>query len=126
LNFELKKLLFLYPALILLLAVLPINGPDARLNHVYILHIRLDYLAHFAIFVPWMVMIWYFRGVRFNDTPWQALAWIAAGTAIAVLSELIQYFLPYRSFNINDMAANLIGVALGSVVFVFRLPGKRS
>jgi VanZ family protein len=106
----------------MLLAVLPINSPDSRLNNVFVLSIRLDYLAHFAIFIPWMIIVWFSTGVRFANFPWKAIGWIAAGIGLGAISELVQYFLPYRSFNINDLVANTMGVALGSVVFFFRPP----
>jgi glycopeptide antibiotics resistance protein len=31
----------------------------------------------------------------------------------AIFSEVVQYSLPYRTFNINDLASNLMGVLLG-------------
>jgi glycopeptide antibiotics resistance protein len=119
----LKKLIIIYTSLILLLAVLPINGTDSILNNQYILSIRLDYLVHFAIFVPWMMLIWLFKGLRFNRTPIRIFGWILAGIALGMATEFIQYFLPYRAFNINDLLANVMGVILGGVFFFFKRPG---
>jgi len=32
---------------------------------------------------------------------------------LAVAAEGVQYFLPYRAFNVNDMISNVIGMMLG-------------
>jgi VanZ family protein len=118
----LKKAVIIYSAIILLLAVLPINGPDSVLNDNYFFEIRLDYLAHFVIYIPWVVLIWLYTGASYTRTPARAFGWLTAGIALAIFSELIQYFLPYRAFNINDLIANVIGVAMGSVIFFFKRP----
>jgi glycopeptide antibiotics resistance protein len=119
---SIKKIFILYTAILVLLAVLPINGGDSAMNHTFILSVRLDYLLHFAIFVPWMMLVWIFSGVRFSQAPMKAFGWIMAGFVLASFTEMIQYFLPFRSFNINDLVANLLGVAIGAVFFLFRRP----
>jgi VanZ family protein len=118
----LKILIIIYTSLIVVLAVLPINGTDSILNNQYILNIRLDYLVHFVIFIPWMMLIWLFKGLRFDRTPLRVFGWILAGIALGVATEYIQYFLPYRSFNINDLLANVMGVIFGGVFFFFKRP----
>lgn len=120
----LKKLTFAYTALLVLLAILPING-DSSLNNVYLLSFRLDYLVHFAVFIPWVILVWLATGVSFRSEPLKALGWIAAGIMLAVLTEAVQYLLTYRSFNINDLVANIIGIILGAVVMLLRRPAKR-
>jgi len=114
-----KKLTLIYTFLLFLLAVLPING-DSALNHVFILSFRLDYLVHFAVFIPWVILVWLATRVSFRGEPLKACGWIAAGIILAVITEAVQYLLPYRSFNINDLVANAGGVLLGGVVFFFR------
>jgi VanZ family protein len=118
----LKKIAVSYTALIILLSVLPINNSNSFLNNQFILSFRLDYLVHFGIFIPWMFLIWLFTGERFKNTPWKPLRWILVGLILAVTTECIQYFLPYRAFNINDLVANILGVLVGSVFFFFKKP----
>ena len=118
----LKKLTIAYTFLLILLAVLPINSGDSLMNNNFILSIRLDYLVHFAIFVPWMILVWLSTGARFTCNLTNAMGWLLAGILLAVVTEGIQLVLPYRAFNINDMAANVMGVMAGSVVFFFRRP----
>ena len=117
-----KKIIILYTVILVLLAVLPINSGNSGMNHTFILSVRLDYLVHFAVFIPWMILAWIFSGVRFSQAPLIAFGWIMAGIALAVFTELIQYVLPYRTFNINDLAANVLGVIIGAGFFLFRRP----
>jgi len=35
----------------------------------------------------------------------------------SILLEIIQVFLPYRTFNYYDILANFVGVALGTIIF---------
>ena len=52
------RVLFLFYCLtLLLLAILPINGVSSPLNHTFIVKIRLDYLFHSLVFIPWMLLI---------------------------------------------------------------------
>ena len=38
-----------------------------------------------------------------------------------LMDEGVQYFLPYRVFNVNDMISNVIGVMLGLGILVFSI-----
>jgi VanZ family protein len=117
-----KKIFIAYSIVILLLAVLPINNGNSLLNNIFILSIRGDYLVHFAIFIPWMAMVWIYFDIRFNKAPLKAFGWITAGIILGIVSEAIQYYVPYRAFNINDLVANVLGVILGSLFFFFKSP----
>jgi glycopeptide antibiotics resistance protein len=46
------------------------------------------------------------------------LGWLVVGVLFALSTEAIQYLLPYRAFNINDLLANGFGVILGFVFFI--------
>ena len=46
---------------------------------------------------------------------------IIAGIGLVVGAEGVQYFLPYRAFNVNDMISNVIGVMLGLGIIVFSI-----
>lgn len=105
-----KKLLFLlYAGCIVLLIVLPLNTSE-NLNAVTVLRFRGDYVIHALLFLPWA-----FFGKSF---PVHAPLWLAWGLFFAAATEGLQYFLPYRTWNINDLAANAMGVILGSIICV--------
>lgn len=48
----------------------------------------------------------------------QQLSWLLTGLLFASATEGLQYFLPYRAFNINDLLANLLGVMVGFAVLI--------
>ena len=115
---RLKVLFITYTILLVLLAILPINSAGSTINHTHIVSIRLDYLLHFSIFLPWMFLLWKMVGVSFRTNFHQSLYYIFLGLLFAFANEAVQYFLPYRAFNINDLLANGLGVILGAVFFL--------
>ena len=100
-------LLFLF-----LIAVLPINNSSSgTLNSIFVVRIRLDYLLHSILFIPWIFLYSVtFRPEKISDK----LIMVIAGLLMAFATEGIQYFLTYRAYNINDLLANFLGVLLGS------------
>jgi len=115
---------WIYSLFILVMASVSINSTTIALNHTYVLSLRLDYLVHFATFIPWMGMVWMAYSVNVRKNFARAMLWICIGILFSWLTEGIQYFIPYRSFNINDLMANTIGVLLGSLFFIFPLRSK--
>jgi len=104
--FTIKRLKILFKAytiILLLLAVLPINSTGSAINNTYIISVRLDYLLHFTIFLPWMFLLWKITGVSYKSNFYKTVLYVLSGLAFAAATEMIQYFLPYRAFNINDM-----------------------
>lgn len=104
-----KKVFFAYIIAIILMVVLPLNSAG-ELNDIFILRFRADYLLHSALFIPWPLF-----GIFMKKNTG---LWIIYGLLFAVFSEGIQYFLPYRAFNINDLLANGMGVLLGSFFYL--------
>jgi VanZ family protein len=110
-----SKVFWGYITFILLMAVKPLNGLNSHaLNNIYIVEIRLDHLLHGILFLPW-----FFISIRIYRLP----VWVAvvAGIGLAVAAEGVQYFLPYRAFNVNDMISNVIGMMLGLGILVFSI-----
>lgn len=105
-----KKLFWLYFAVIILLMIIPINT-SGSLNHVTVIKVRGDYFFHVLLFLPWA-----FFGPCMRKNLW---LWLLLGLLFAVSTETLQYFIPNRRFNINDMLSNLIGIILGLIVFTF-------
>ena len=100
-------------ACIILLTLLPVNGPHAALNDTYVIELRLDYLLHALLCIPFIFL--------FNKAFQRSFAIaVITGLLFASLSEGAQYFLPYRAFNINDLLANNIGIFAGSVACLLK------
>lgn len=101
------------PFYFLALAVLmwaPLNGVGLQLNN-YMFGIRLDHLLHASVYIP---CSWFLYDVL-KQSRWKS--WLCA-TAVGLLTESVQYLLPYRGFDVNDLVANAVGVVLGLGLFV--------
>ena len=106
------------PWYFILLAILmwaPLNGLGIPLDN-YIFGLRADHLLHASVFIPCTLFLWdvFGRGMT-NGRKWAV--W-ATAVAVGLLTEGVQYLLPYRGFDINDLVANALGVTLGWVVIL--------
>ena len=114
------RLLFVgYLFFLILMAVLPINSTtNTTLTDVFIVNIRLDHLLHATLFIPWAFLyLLTFRPVKWNEK----LMLVVYGLLMAFAAEGVQYFLTYRSYNINDLLGNWVGVLVGMVVMIGRM-----
>ena len=108
-----KLLIILYVVIILAFSIAMISNKIA-LDKRWVLHVRLDHLSHVILFIPWMVLA---------DCFWQKkkgavfffLAF-AAGWLLAMVSEGLQYFVHYRSFDVTDLLTNWLGVFIGGMI----------
>ena len=104
---------------LILIAILPVNNVSSgTLNCVFIVRVRLDYLLHSLLFIPWIFLYTVtFRREKISDK----LIMVIAGLLMAFATEGVQYFLTYRAYNINDLLANFLGVLLGSFALLINL-----
>jgi VanZ family protein len=82
-----------------------------ELNNITILQLRGDYFFHILMFLPWF----FFSGV-YNM---KKIYWVLIGLLFAAGSESLQYLLPYRAYNVNDLLANMLGILAGFSVTLF-------
>lgn len=118
---HLKKLFWIYTIILILLALLPVNGSGSVINHTFVVSIRLDYLIHCIIYLPWMFLLAKVTRVNFRFSLLPSLIMIIVAFIFSIINEAVQYYLPYRAFNINDLLANVLGVAIG-ILFFLKLP----
>ncbi len=137
-----KRYFLAYILAIILLVVLPLNMNNAKeFNDITILRFRGDYFFHILLFLPWMFFHnAAFGNLRSGRSFWplafsfwsdgktkgkrkkylsqkptansQQLSWLLTGLFFAAGTEGLQYFLPWRAFNVNDLLANGLGVLL--------------
>jgi glycopeptide antibiotics resistance protein len=114
---------FLYLIVLLTLAVFPLQKAGfPGINDVYVLELRLDYLIHTIIFLPWVFLCEFsFKSIIKH----RKLIIIMLGIFIAAAAEFIQMALPYRAFNINDIIFNIAGVLLGSISWLIYKKGNQ-
>lgn len=103
-------MLWFYLGYVLMLVVFPFHSAN-ELNHITILQLRADYILHALLFLPWA----FFRPAFGIKPGWCLLN----GLAFAAGSEGLQYLLPYRSWYINDLVANVLGVVFGFGICMF-------
>lgn len=99
-----------YLALIAFLMWAPLNGVGIPLDN-FVLGIRADHLLHASVYVPCV----FFLASRLGFVHWKAMFF---SILIGLTTEGVQYLLPYRGFDINDLVANVLGVTLGFIVAV--------
>lgn len=105
---------WLYFALLLVLMWAPMGFVGVPLNN-FVFGIRLDHLLHASVYLPSAFFLMDFfsnssRGRRPRVAVW------AVGASLGVVTETVQYLLPYRGFDINDLVANFLGVTLGWII----------
>ena len=94
----------------LLLSTLPINGTNSILNNTYTLNVRWDYLVHALVYIPLVPLL------SFNKGKQRTIKIILLSIILAIFLEAIQYIIPWRTFNINDLFSNVLGVGIGFVL----------
>ena len=97
--------------ILLLLSTLPLNGTNSVLNNSYTLNIRWDYLIHALLYIPMIPLLSYYK-VKMGTINIILIALI-----LAISLEAIQYIIPWRTFNVNDLVSNILGVGIGFVFF---------
>lgn len=104
---------WVYFALLLILMWAPMGFMGVPLDN-FVFGIRLDHLIHASVYIPccFFLMDFTFGTARRRPGIW---AWLV-GIVIGVVTELVQYLLPYRGFDINDLVANFFGVTLGWII----------
>lgn len=95
----------LYFILLAILMWAPLNGLGIPMDN-FIFGIRIDHLYHASIylFCAFFWQDWLHRNMK----PVLLLA-ILTG----IVTEFVQYLLPYRGFDINDLIANILGATIG-------------
>ena len=102
---------WVYFACLLLLMWGPVGALGLQLNN-FVFGLRLDHLLHASVYLPcaFYLMDFGFLG-RLRHAPW------LFGLLVAAVTESVQFLLPYRGFDINDLVANFLGVTVGWLVF---------
>ncbi|MBQ8703436.1 MAG: VanZ family protein [Bacteroidales bacterium] len=110
-----------YFALLAVLMWAPLNGLGIPLDN-YILGLRADHLLHASVYLLCPLFLYDLYGRLGKRGQWWAV-W-ATAVAVGLLTEGVQYLLPYRGFDVNDLVANTLGATLGWVTLLFFLHYK--
>ncbi|MES2587988.1 MAG: VanZ family protein [Bacteroidota bacterium] len=110
-----KALKFLFPIyLMAVIGLLVMNTSDSGIDLDFkILGINSDHWIHAIMFLPFMVFC------RLLFVKEKFLIYLFLGIAFCSFCETLHYFIPYRTFSIFDFYANLTGLFVGSLSFLF-------
>jgi VanZ family protein len=103
---------------VLITTFLPVSG---ELNKINIgpeaFHIRLDHLLHLLVY--FLISMYYFFGMMRGITLFKnhsLLKFVLLILLLAMVTEVVQLWVPERAFNVFDLISNLAGVSGGLVV----------
>jgi glycopeptide antibiotics resistance protein len=96
--------------ILILVSILPLNGTNSLLNNNYTISIRWDYLVHALLYIPLFPLLSFKKGKH------GIIKIILFSIILAISMEAIQYIIPWRTFNVNDMFSNILGVVIGFVL----------
>lgn len=97
-----------FSCVILILSVVPDNTPETI--QIFGYKIRIDIVEHILIY---FCLGYFLQKIRHIGI----LPIIILGLIVAAIPEIIQHFLPYRSFDPIDLMLNLLGLVLGLFTF---------
>ncbi len=86
----------------------------------YIFGIRKDHYVHATMFLPFMGYFWITNIAQKSKINF--LIYYGLGILFAAFCESMHYFIPYRTFDINDFFANVTGISAGLILFLFKSP----
>ena len=98
------------------------NFNDVPKPPISLFGIPMDKLVHFIMFFPFPILGW-LAFDRFTVKPWQTLLFVAAaflaGCLLAAATEAGQTLTSYRTGDVNDFAADMLSLAISSVIVLF-------
>ena len=102
-------LLILWLVLVFTLSVIPVSGPKTDMP--------VDKVVHFIMYG--LTAVFFFRYLRPKTGKAKAgFESVAIASAYGAAIEVVQYFLPYRSFSLGDMAANTLGAFAFCIIYI--------
>jgi len=116
-----------YSALLIGISVLPLSSAtNNSLSSIYFLEFRLDHLLHVLIFTIWGGLASMNANKLAKERNKTLFYLFLVGLGLAVLTEYVQKFLPYRGYNVNDLLGNVIGIFLSfGVIFATEAHRRR-
>lgn len=114
----LSILFVVYSSLLLLGAILPAFGALNKTKVDLLFELRFDYFVHFCAYFGFyfLLIIGSFRR-KFIISKKEFHFFVVLTLLFSVVTEIIQYFLSYRTFNPLDMLSNVLGVLSGIVLY---------
>ena len=113
-----KILYFIYLATVIILLAVPFST-DLKLDQ-YIFGVRIDHYVHATMFLPFMGYFWITN--KTQESSFLLFKFYGLGILFAACCESLHYFIPYRTFDVQDFFANVTGISIGLILFLFKNP----
>lgn len=111
--------------MVFIMTFLPISG---NLNKIKIgpetFQIRLDHLLHF--FVYFLICMYYLFGILKNINLFEKNSlrkFVLVIMLLAMVTEVVQLWVPERTFNVFDLVSNVVGLLIG--LGVIEITGRK-
>lgn len=119
-----KTLSWIYLSAVLLVSILPLNSTSISMSGSSLLSFKNEHTLHAFAFLPTIFLYNCLLYSKMKSNLHKKLYSVTLAILFAFITEYIQHFLSYRSFSINDLAANFIGVFMGSFSLFFNFVPK--
>lgn len=107
-------LLLLWLLIVLILSIIPVPETDVGPKD-------LDKVVHFVIYGITAMIFWRFFYNKTQSHRKIGLISIVAASIYGLLIEIIQSFLPYRSFSVSDIISNFLGAIFSVTVLTKKM-----
>ena len=116
---KLVKIVFVaYYVFLLIISVIPSAGDfDKQKVGILDFELRLDYFLHFCAYFGFFVLLLLQDMLKKTKPSFAFWSVFIATALLASGTEIIQFFLPYRSYNPLDMLSNLSGIVFGAFIY---------
>ena len=111
---------WLYFAVVLVLMWAPVGLLGLPLNN-FVFGLRADHLLHASVYIP---CVFFMMDFFYTSKSKMFFSWLSA-FLMGMLTETVQYLLPYRGFDVNDLVANAFGVTLGLLLLLLAKKKRR-
>jgi VanZ family protein len=112
---NMKKLILFLPSLVYYALIFILSSRSYQVKVEILFFDKLIHLVEFAV-LGFLLSLGFFV---FKTSFKCKFIWVfCAGSLLAVLDEFHQFFVPYRTMDALDMAADIAGIAAGFFVFV--------
>jgi VanZ family protein len=100
---------------IFIVSVMPVSGPGTDLPE--------DKIAHVIMYGLTSILLFRYFSEK-KPVMSSFYASVAVSSLYGAVMEVVQFFLPHRSFSVLDMAANVLGAFLGSLIYL-KVAGRK-
>ncbi len=116
-----KYLFWLWAIFILVVALIPkIKAPEIDIEK-FGFKIHLDYVAHFIFFFVLATFFFLWKAYEFKKRKTIIILFVLLSILYAIGTEMLQLFLPDRTFNIMDLTLNISGILSAMLlIYIFK------